>query len=233
MLEKIKGEVLAANKQLPLLKLVTLTWGNVSGVDRNKGLVVIKPSGVHYDDLKIDDLVVVNMEGVVIEGDLKPSSDTPTHLALYKKFTDIGGIVHTHSSYATSWAQAGRDLPVYGTTHADYFFGKVPCTRKMKEDEVTTEYEKETGNIIVETFKDQSIDPNKVPSVLVNGHAPFTWGGNSLLALENALVLEEIAKMSIWTEQINHNAKPICETLLSKHYLRKHGQDAYYGQKGG
>src|SRR5699024_8500121 len=175
MLEKVKKEVLEANKQLPNLNLVTLTWGNVSGIDREKELVVIKPSGVHYGDLKLTDLVTVDMDGNVVDGHLKPSSDTPTHLLLYKNFTNIGGVVHTHSSYATSWAQAGRHLPAYGTTHADYFYGNVPCTRKMTSTEIEKNYEHETGNVIIELFSKLSLNPVDIPSVLVNGHAPFSW----------------------------------------------------------
>jgi L-ribulose-5-phosphate 4-epimerase len=230
MLEEIKKSVLVANKQLPDLNLVTLTWGNVSQIDREKELVVIKPSGVHYNDLKIEDLVVVNMSGEVVDGHLNPSSDTPTHLLLYKKFPQIGGVVHTHSSYATSWSQAGRSLPAYGTTHADYFYGEVPCTRKMTKEEIESDYEYETGKVIVDTFNKQGINPDQIPSVLVQGHAPFSWGKNALNAVENALVLEEVAKMAYWTEQINEGAVVIDDTLLSKHYLRKHGKDAYYGQ---
>lgn len=230
MLEKIKKEVLEANQQLPKLNLVTLTWGNVSGIDRENGLVVIKPSGVHYNDLKMEDLVVVNMTGEVVEGHLKPSSDTPTHLILYERFPEIGGVVHTHSSYATSWAQAGRNMPAYGTTHADYFYGAIPCTREMTQEEIETNYEYETGMVIAETFANQAVNPNDVPSVLVHGHAPFSWGKNALSAVENSLVLEEVAKMANWTEQINKDSVAIEDTLLSKHYLRKHGKNAYYGQ---
>lgn len=230
MLDEIKSEVLEANRQLFSLNLTNLTWGNVSGIVRDKQLVVIKPSGVHYNDLTRKDLVIVDLNGKVVEGKLKPSSDTLTHLKLYKEFPKIGSVVHTHSLYATSWAQAGHHLPVYGTTHADYFYGYIPCTRSMKKNEIFKNYEKNTGNLIVETFKELSIDPNKVPSVLVKNHAPFSWGYDVNTALENALVLEKIAEKALWTKLINKGINPIQDELLSKHYLRKHGQNAYYGQ---
>lgn len=228
MLEDLKKEVLDANKALPIKKLVTLTWGNVSGIDREKNLVVIKPSGVPYEQLRIEDLVVVDLDGNVVEGQLKPSSDTPTHLVLYKNFKDIGGIVHTHSPYATSWAQAGKGIPALGTTHADYYYGQIPCTRPMSKEEILGNYESETGNVIIETF--EQLNPNEIPSVLINGHASFTWGESPSKAIENAIVLEEVAKMGLWTFQLNNHITPMEQTLLDKHYLRKHGDFAYYGQ---
>ncbi|XKG65653.1 L-ribulose-5-phosphate 4-epimerase [Mesobacillus maritimus] len=228
LLEALKREVLEANQALPKEGLVTLTWGNVSGIDREKNLVVIKPSGVPYDQLKIEDMVVVDLEGNVVEGKLKPSSDTPTHLVLYKHFQDIGGVVHTHSPYATSWAQAGKGIPALGTTHADYYYGTVPCTRPMTKAEILGEYELETGNVIIETF--EKVNPNEIPSVLVHGHASFTWGKSAMKAIENAVVLEEVAKMGLWTIQLNNQVPPMDQSLLDKHYLRKHGAYAYYGQ---
>jgi|SRR5699024_3531918 len=230
MLEEIKSQVLKANKQLEEYNLVTLTWGNVSGIDKKSGLVVIKPSGINYSNLTLKDLVVVDKEGNVVEGNLNPSSDTPTHLLLYKRFKDIGGVVHTHSPYATSWAQAKRDLPHYGTTHADYFFGSIPCTREMTKNEIEKDYELNTGKVITDTFDNLSISPQETPAVLVNGHAPFCWGENALKAIENSLVLEETAKMALWTEQINKDVEILNNSLLNKHYLRKHGENAYYGQ---
>ncbi|WP_088105337.1 L-ribulose-5-phosphate 4-epimerase [Halalkalibacter urbisdiaboli] len=231
MLENLKQAVLDANLALPKYKMVTFTWGNVSGIDREKGLVVIKPSGVEYEDMKAEDMVVVDLDGNVVEGKLKPSSDTPTHVVLYKAFPEIGGIVHTHSPGATSWAQAGRGIPALGTTHADYFYGEIPCTRKMTEEEIKGAYELETGNVIVETFKVNNIDPNMVPGVLVNCHAPFAWGTNPDNAVHNAVVLEEVAKMATNTFTLNPNVEAMDQTLLDKHFLRKHGANAYYGQK--
>lgn len=228
MLEALKEKVLKANLELPQYGLVTFTWGNVSGYDKDSGLVVIKPSGVPYSEMTVDDLVVVDLEGNVVEGDKKPSSDTPTHLVLYKNFKDIGGVVHTHSPWATSWAQAGRALPALGTTHGDYFYGEIPCTRRMTEAEINGEYEKETGHVIVETFK--HLDPLMVPSVLVHSHAPFNWGKDPEEAVHNAVVLEEVAKMALRTYQINGDTQNMQQTLLDKHYLRKHGKNAYYGQ---
>ncbi len=228
MLEKLKQEVLEANQALPKNNLVTFTWGNVSGLDRESGLMVIKPSGVPYEELKLDDLVVLDLQGNVVEGKLKPSSDTPTHLVLYRNFKDIGGIVHTHSPYATSFAQAGKGIPALGTTHGDYFYGTIPCTRPMTEVEIKGDYELETGNVIVETF--ENIDPNQVPSVLLHSHASFSWGKNATDAIHNAVVLEEVAKMALWTYQINPNTQAMDQQLLDKHYLRKHGKYAYYGQ---
>jgi L-ribulose-5-phosphate 4-epimerase len=228
MLKDLKKSVFEANLSLVKHGLVIFTWGNVSGIDREQGLVVIKPSGVSYDNMTAEDMVVVDMEGKVVDGKLKPSSDTPTHLVLYKAFLDIGGIVHTHSSWATAWSQAGESIPALGTTHADYFYGPVPCTRKLTQQEIETAYEIETGHVIVETF--QNFDPNAVPGVLVNNHAPFTWGKTPGDAVHNAKVLEELAQMAYYTLQINPSAT-IDQFLLDKHYFRKHGKDAYYGQK--
>ena len=229
MLEELKQQVFKANLQLPKHNLVTFTWGNVSGIDRQKGLIVIKPSGVEYDSMTANDMVVIDLDGKVIEGKWKPSSDTPTHLALYKEFKCIGGIVHTHSRWATSWAQAGKGIPAYGTTHGDYFSGEIPCTRKMTPHEIGSEYELETGNVIIETFKDKSY--NSIPGVLVNSHGPFTWGIDPFNAVHNAVVLEELAFMAYHTKVINSNVSPMQQELLDKHYLRKHGANAYYGQK--
>lgn len=232
MLEKLKQEVYEANLMLPKHGLVTLTWGNVSGIDRELGLIVIKPSGVNYDEMKPEDMVVVSLEtGKVVEGEYNPSSDTPTHIALYKAFKDIKGIVHTHSRYATSFAQAGKDIVPLGTTHGDYFYGSIPCTRKMTKDEINGEYELETGNVIVETFKTRGINPNEIPAVLVNSHGPFVWGTSPLNAVNNSIVLEELSLMGIMTQLINNKVEPMQKELLDKHYLRKHGKDAYYGQK--
>lgn len=230
MLEELKQEVLEANQALVSYNLVTFTWGNVSGINKDRDLIVIKPSGINYEDLTIDNLTVVNMEGEIVEGNTKPSSDTATHLELYKHFPEIGGVVHTHSSWATSWAQAGRDLPAMGTTQGDYFYGTVPCTRTMKNEEIERDYEKQTGSVIVETFQQRNIEPGSVPGVLVHGHAPFTWGKNAEEAIHNAVVLEETAKTSFRAVQLNPNAGQINQTLLNKHYLRKHGKHAYYGQ---
>ncbi|MCE4566613.1 L-ribulose-5-phosphate 4-epimerase [Maribellus sp. CM-23] len=228
MLEQLKEEVLKANLDLVKLGLVVFTWGNVSAIDREKGLVIIKPSGVSYDDMKADDMVVVDLEGNVVEGKLKPSSDTPTHLVLYKAFKNIGGVVHTHSSWATSWAQAGKHIPALGTTHADYFYGPIPCTRKLTAKEVQNAYEVETGNVIVETFA--KTDADAVPGIIVNNHGPFAWGRNAATAVHNAKVMEEVAMMAFNTLQLNPDAE-IDQFLLDKHYLRKHGKNAYYGQK--
>jgi L-ribulose-5-phosphate 4-epimerase len=230
MLNDLRQSVFEANLDLVKHGLVIFTWGNVSGIDRERGLVVIKPSGVSYDNMTPADMVVVDMEGRVVEGTLKPSSDTPTHLVLYRAFPAIGGIVHTHSSMATSWAQAGRPIPALGTTHADYFFGPVPCTRKLTVEEVARAYEVETGNVIVETFLQENLDPAAVPGVLVNNHAPFTWGKDPHQAVHNAKVLEEVATMAYRTLQLNPEAS-FDSFLLDKHYLRKHGKNAYYGQR--
>lgn len=230
MLKKLKKEVFHANLLLPEHGLVTFTWGNVSGIDRKKGLVVIKPSGVSYSDIEFSDMVVVELEtGNVVEGELKPSSDTATHLELYKAFPNIGGIVHTHSRWATSFAQAGRGIPALGTTHADYFYGEIPCTRKMTQAEIEGEYEKETGTVIIETFKDK--DPDAIPAVVVYSHGPFAWGTDAMNAVHNAVVLEEIAFMNFHAMQLEPKLQPMQQELLDKHYLRKHGKDAYYGQK--
>ncbi len=228
MLEKLKEQVLKANLMLPKYGLVTFTWGNVSGIDREKELVVIKPSGVEYDDMTIDDMVVVNLSGEVVEGKRKPSSDTATHLEIYKAFAEIGGVVHTHSREATAWAQAGRGIPPYGTTHGDYFYGEIPCTRKMTTQEIQGEYEKETGKVILETFK--NIKPLDVPAVLVHSHGPFTFGKTPQEALHNAVVLEELSFMASRTEAINPDVGDMQKELLDKHFLRKHGKNAYYGQ---
>jgi len=228
MLENLKKEVLQANLSLPKYGLVTFTWGNVSGISRSAGLVVIKPSGVSYDEMKIEDLVVVDLDGNIVDGHLRPSSDTATHLALYKNFPDIGGVVHTHSPWATAWAQAGKGIPALGTTHADYFNGTIPCTRPMTKAEILGEYELETGNVIVETFKD--LNPNEIPSVLVHNHAPFNWGKDPQEAVHNAVVLEECAKLAYHATELNPNLDSMDQVLLEKHFYRKHGVNAYYGQ---
>lgn len=227
MLEQLKEEVFKANIDLVKHGLVIFTWGNVSAIDREKGLVVIKPSGVSYDNMKASDMVVVDLEGKVVEGKLKPSSDTATHLILYKAFENIGGVVHTHSTYATAWAQAGVDLPNIGTTHADYFKDNIPCTRQMTVEEVQGEYELETGNVIVESFKD--INPDYTPGVLVHNHGPFSWGKDAHQAVHNAVVLEQVAKMASISLAVNPNLK-MNEELIKKHFFRKHGPNAYYGQ---
>lgn len=236
MLEELKEKVFRANLDLVKHGLVIFTWGNVSAIDRASGLVVIKPSGVSYETMRVEDMVVVDLDGNVVEGDLRPSSDTPTHLVLYKAFPEIGGVVHTHSTYATAWAQAGLDIPNIGTTHADYFHDDIPCTRDMKKSEVFGEYEKETGNVIVERFKD--MNPNDTPAVLVKNHGPFTWGTDADNAVHNAVVLEQVAKMGFVSLTLNLttldvvNHKPSMNKLLiEKHYSRKHGPNAYYGQK--
>ncbi|MDQ0090202.1 L-ribulose-5-phosphate 4-epimerase [Paenibacillus anaericanus] len=225
----LKQQVLEANLELPKYGLVTFTWGNVSGIDRESGLFVIKPSGVPYEDLRAEQMVVVDLEGNVVEGDLRPSSDTPTHMVLYNSFPDIGGVVHTHSPWGTSWAQAGRALPAYGTTHADYFYEEIPVTRPMTKEEINGAYELETGNVIVERFA--NIDPSQVPGVLVHAHAPFVWGKDAHNAVHNAVVLEEVAKIAARMLQLNPDTAPMDQTLLDRHFLRKHGANAYYGQK--
>lgn len=231
MLEELKQKVLEANLALPKHNLVTFTWGNVSAIDREKNLVVIKPSGVEYDVMTAADMVVVDLfTGNVVEGSKKPSSDTPTHLELYRQFPTIGGIVHTHSRHATIWAQAGEDLIAAGTTHADYFYGSIPCTRKMTPEEIQGEYELETGKVIVETFRKRGIDPKDVPAVLVNSHGPFAWGSDADNAVHNAVVLEEIGYMNLFSRQLRPNLQSMQQELLDKHYLRKHGKNAYYGQ---
>lgn len=229
MLKKLKEQVLRANLLLPKHNLVTFTWGNVSGVDRQKGLMVIKPSGVEYDELTADDMVVVDLKtGEKVEGDLNPSSDTDTHVVLYNSFPNIGGVVHTHSRWATVFAQSGKGIPALGTTHADYFYGEIPCTRKMTAQEIAGKYELETGNVIAETFKDKS--PDDIPAVLVNSHGPFAWGTDPLNAVHNAVVLEEIAFMSWHNLMMTPEMGAMQTELLDKHYLRKHGKNAYYGQ---
>lgn len=230
MLEELKQAVLKANLLLPKHNLVTFTWGNVSGIDREKGLVVIKPSGLNYDDMTSDDMVVVDLDGCKVEGKWKPSSDTPTHLALYKAFSTLGGIVHTHSRWATSFAQAGKSIPAFGTTQGDYFYGEIPCTRKMTPSEIAGEYELETGNVIIETFRNRLIDPAQIPAVLVNSHGPFVWGTDAHNAVHNAVVLEEVAFMAFHSMGLTPGLPPMQQELLDKHYLRKHGPGAYYGQ---
>lgn len=230
MLNELKKRVCDANLSLPKYGLVVFTWGNVSGIDRETGLVVIKPSGVSYEAMTPDDMVVVGLDGKVVEGNLNPSSDTPTHLELYKAFPALGGIVHTHSRWATIWAQAGRGIPAYGTTHGDYFYGEIPCTRPMTPEEIAGEYEKETGTVIIEKFK--NINPSYVPGVLVNSHGPFSWGKSPEDAVYNAVVLEEVAMMAWHTETLpGGRTVPMQQELLDKHFLRKHGPNAYYGQK--
>ena len=231
MLKKLKHAVYEANMELPHRGLVTYTWGNVSGIDRERGLVVIKPSGVSYDELTPDDLVVLDLDGKVVDGKLNPSSDTKTHLELYKAFPEIGGIVHTHSPYAVGWAQAGRDIPAYGTTHADYFYGPVPCCRSLTEQEVEEDYERNPGLVIVETFRQRELDPVHVPGAICRNHGPFTWGKDAAQAVYHAVVLEEVAKMAVYTTQIAPDAQPAPQYVLDKHFLRKHGPNAYYGQK--
>ena len=232
MLEDLKQKVCKANLDLVKHGLVIFTWGNVSAIDRESGLVVIKPSGVSYDAMKPEDMVIVDLEGNIVEGSMRPSSDTPTHLVLYKAFPEIGGIVHTHSTYATAWAQAGWDIPNIGTTHSDYFHTDIPCTRNMKKSEVTGEYEKETGNVIAEYFRDYS--PLDTPAVLVRNHGPFAWGTDADNAVHNAVVLEEVARMAFISGTIclcHHDHPSKNKHLIEKHYSRKHGPGAYYGQK--
>ncbi|MFA6175171.1 MAG: L-ribulose-5-phosphate 4-epimerase [Phycisphaerae bacterium] len=229
MYEQLKKAVYLANVELELKKLVICNWGNVSGIDRKAGIVVIKPSGVPYNELMPDKMVVVSLDGKKIEGDLNPSSDTPTHLELYRNFKEIGGICHTHSCYATMWSQACREIPCFGTTHADYFYGAVPVTEQLTDDEIKTDYELNTGRVIVRRFA--GIAPTSMPAVLVAGHGPFTWGATPMASVESAMVLEEVAKMAAGTIAVNPQQKAVRQTLLDKHYLRKHGKDAYYGQK--
>ena len=231
MLEALRKQVYEANMELPRRGLVTYTWGNVSGIDREKGLVVIKPSGVEYNELTPENLVVLDLDGNRVEGDLNPSSDTKTHLELYKAFPTLGGIVHTHSPYAVAWAQAGRDIPCYGTTHADYFYGAVPCARHLTKEELDEDYERNTGKVIIETFTTRGIDPVAVPGVICHSHGPFTWGKDAAQAVYHAVVLEKVAKMALFTRQVNPGAAPAPQYLLDKHYMRKHGPNAYYGQK--
>lgn len=229
MLEELKKKVYEANMDLPKYGLVTFTWGNVSAIDRESGLFVIKPSGVDYELLKPEDMVVMDLEGNKVEGKYNPSSDTATHLELYKAFPEIGGVVHTHSTYATSWAQSGRPIPCYGTTHADYMYGEIPCARVLTQEEMDEGYEKNTGTIIVEIFKDK--DPMAVPAVLCKNHGPFAWGKNAKDAVHNAVVLEEVAKMALFTEQLKSDVEPAPQRIQDKHYFRKHGANAYYGNK--
>ena len=230
LIKEMNERVFAANLALPDAGLVKLTWGNVSEIDRETGIVVIKPSGVPYGQMKADDMVVTDLEGHVLAGVLKPSSDLETHLELYKAFKEINSVVHTHSKNAVMWAQAGRGIPAYGTTHADTFYGVVPCTRQLTSKEVESAYELETGKVIIETFTKEKIDPMAVPGVLVYGHGPFTWGKTPQKAVENSIVLDEIAEMAEVTEIVNKNILPIPQYLLDKHYFRKHGVNAYYGQ---
>ena len=229
MLEELKQKVFEANMQLPKYGLVTFTWGNVSGIDRESGLVVIKPSGVAYETMSAEDMVVVDLDGKVVEGKYRPSSDTPTHVELYKAFPKVGGIVHTHSSWATSWAQAGRSIPCYGTTHADYMYGEIPCVRNLTQEEIDEGYEKNTGTVIISYFQDR--DYEAVPCVLCKNHGPFAWGKDPAEAVHNAVVLEEVAKMATRCELINPHLEPAPQRLMDKHYYRKHGANAYYGQK--
>lgn len=231
MLESLKQLVYEANMDLPRYGLVTFTWGNVSAIDRESGMLVIKPSGVEYDRLTPEDMVVMDILGNKVEGRYNPSSDTATHLELYQAFPEIGGVVHTHSSYATSWAQAGRDIPCYGTTHADYIYGEVPCLRCLTEEEIEQAYEENTGRLIVSEFARLQKDPMAVPAVLCKNHGPFTWGRTPHEAVHNAVVLEEVAKMAYRAESINPDVKPAPQKLQDKHYYRKHGANAYYGQK--
>lgn len=230
MLEELKKTVCEANLLLPAHGLVTFTWGNVSGIDREKGLFVIKPSGVEYDKLRPEDMVVVDLKGEKVEGDYKPSSDTATHMVLYNHFPNIGGVVHTHSSWATSWAQSGRGIPCYGTTHADYLYGEIPCMRNLTQEEIDEAYELNTGNVIVNEFARMKLDYVAMPAVLCKNHGPFTWGKDAHEAVHNAVVLEEVAKMAARTETINPDVKPAPQMLQDKHYYRKHGANAYYGQ---
>ena len=229
MLEELKKQVYEANMLLPKYQLITFTWGNVSGIDRESGLFVIKPSGVEYDELKPEDMVVVDLEGNVVEGKYRPSSDTATHLELYKAFPEIGGVVHTHSSYATSWAQAGRSIPCYGTTHADYIYGEIPCVRCLTAEEIEDAYETNTGKLIVSEFKAMDKEILAVPAVLCKNHGVFTWGKDAHDAVHNAVVCEEVAKMAFRTEIINKDVKPAPQELQDKHYYRKHGANAYDG----
>ncbi|MBC1490789.1 L-ribulose-5-phosphate 4-epimerase [Listeria booriae] len=230
MLEDLKEEVFQANLELPERGLIKYTWGNVSAFDKASQCFVIKPSGVGYAEMKASDMVVVDLDNHVVEGDLNPSSDTPTHAVLYRNFPEIGGIVHTHSTWATIWAQAGLDVPAMGTTHADTFFGSVPCARVLTQDEIDAGYEHETGNVIVETFSERGVNPADVPGVLLHGHGPFTWGKDAASAVMNAVVLDEVCKMNYYTRQLNSYAEELPKRVLDKHYLRKHGKNAYYGQ---
>ncbi len=230
MLNELKQQVLAANLSLPEYGLVTFTWGNVSAIDRQQGLVVIKPSGVDYSVMTAQDLVVVDLQGNIVEGRCKPSSDTATHLVLYQNFPEIGAVVHTHSRHATIWAQAGRSIPALGTTHGDYFYGDIPCTGPLSRQEIEGDYERETGELIVRTFRQQPYSPREMPGVLVLSHGPFAWGKDAAEAVHNAVVLEEVAAMALFTCQLAPDIAPMQTDLLNKHFLRKHGKNAYYGQ---
>mgnify|MGYP000072072392 FL=1 len=230
MLEELKLKVYEANMELPLRGLVTYTWGNASGIDREKGLFVIKPSGVDYDALRPEDLVIMDLEGNKVEGEMNPSSDTKTHLILYREFPEIGGIVHTHSTNAVAWAQAGEDIPAYGTTHADYFYGPIPCARNLSQEEIDQDYETCTGKVIVETFRERKLNPLHVPAVICRNHGPFTWGKDAAAAVYHSVVLEEVAKMAVLTRQIRSDSPSAPDSILNKHFMRKHGPNAYYGQ---
>lgn len=230
MLEKLKQEVFEANHLLPKFGLVTFTWGNVSGIDRELGLVVIKPSGIPYEEMKLEDMVIVNLKGEVVEGNRKPSSDLKTHLEIYKNFEEVQGVVHTHSQNATAWAQAKMSIPALGTTHADYFYGEIPCTREMSNEEIAGDYEKKTGDVIVEHFQSNQLNANEIPAVLVASHGPFTWGNSPQKAVENAVVLEEVATMALKSRVLNEQVSAMQNELLDKHFLRKHGAKSYYGQ---
>lgn len=230
MLEKLKQEVFEANHLLPKFGLVTFTWGNVSGIDRELGLVVIKPSGIPYEEMKLEDMVIVNLKGEVVEGNRKPSSDLKTHLEIYKNFEEVQGVVHTHSQNATAWAQAKMSIPALGTTHADYFYGEIPCTREMSNEEIAGDYEKKTGDVIVEHFQSNQLNANEIPAVLVASHGPFTWGNSPQKAVENAVVLEEVATMALKSRVLNEQVSSMQNELLDKHFLRKHGAKSYYGQ---
>ena len=229
-LQALRERVLKANLELPKYKLVTFTWGNVSEIDSETGLVAIKPSGVDYDTMAVEDIVLVDLNGNRVYGSKKPSSDTPTHLEFYRQFPNIGGVVHTHSRHATAWAQAGEDILALGTTQGDYFYGSIPCTRRMTPEEIAGEYELETGKVVVETFRTRGISPDQVPGVLVHSHGPFTWGKDAFDAVHNSVVLEEVAYMNFISHQIRPNIGSMQQELLDKHYLRKHGANAYYGQ---
>ncbi|MDH6368138.1 MULTISPECIES: L-ribulose-5-phosphate 4-epimerase [unclassified Breznakia] len=232
MFEQMKQRVLEANLLLPKYGLITFTWGNVSEIDRERKVIAIKPSGVEYDAMRAEDIVICDLDGNVIEGTLNPSSDLMTHVQFYKNFPNIGGVVHTHSRWATSWAQAGKDIPALGTTQADYFYGDIPCTRKMTNEEIQGAYEEETGKVIVECFNKRNIKADEMPGVLVHSHGPFTWGKDGFDAVHNAVVMEECAMMAFTANQLcNHEIEPMQPELLDKHYLRKHGAGAYYGQK--
>ena len=230
MLEELTLKVYEANMELPLRGLVTYTWGNASGIDREKGLFVIKPSGVDYDALRPEDLVIMDLEGNKVEGEMNPSSDTKTHLILYREFPEIGGIVHTHSTNAVAWAQAGEDIPAYGTTHADYFYGPIPCARNLSQKEIDQDYETCTGKVIVETFRERKLNPLHVPAVICHNHGPFTWGKDAAAAVYHSVVLEEVAKMAVLTRQIRSDSPSAPDSILNKHFMRKHGPNAYYGQ---